>query len=123
MCTWNGSELKSYVNGTLIATKTSVTDWSGRSGRNFAINIGLNRIENIDGNIDEWAWLPTDESDNVSAIYNSGSPTDLSSYSPLFYYRMGEDDGGTGSTVTNQGSEIGDLTLTNGPTFSTDTPT
>ena len=123
MCTWNGSELKSYVNGTLLATTANVTEWNGRADRNFAINIGLNRIENIDGNIDEWAWLPTDESDNVSAIYNSGSPTDLSSYTPLFYYRMGEDDGGTGSTVTNQGSETGDLTLVNSPTFSTDTPT
>lgn len=123
MCTWSGSELKSYVNGTLIGTLTGVTEWRGRPGKNFAINIGRNRFSYMDGNIDEWAWLPTDESDNISAIYNNGSPTDLSSYSPLFYYRMGEDDGGTGSIVTNLGSETGNLTLTNGQTFSTDVPT
>ncbi len=122
MCTWSGSELKSYVNGTLIATKTSVTDWSGRSGRNFAINIGLNRIAYIDGKIDEWAWIPTDQSSAVADIYNSGVPTDLSSLSPLFYYRMGDNDEGTGSTVTNQGSGTGNLTLNNGAAFATDVP-
>ena len=122
MCTWSGSELKSYVNGTLIATLTSVTEWRGRPGRNFAITLGRNRITFIDGVIDEWAWIPTDQSSAVADIYNSGVPTDLSSLSPLFYYRMGDNDEGTGSTVTNQGSGTGNLTLNNGAAFATDVP-
>lgn len=123
MCTWSGSELKSYVNGTLIATLTGVTEWRGRPGRNFAINVGRNRIAYTDGKIDEWAWIPTDQSSAVADIYNSGVPSDLSSLSPLFYYRMGENDQGTGTTVTNMGSGTGNLTLNNGATFSTDVPT
>ena len=117
MVTWSGSETKTYVNGTLIGTQ-SATSWDGKSGRNFAISLGQgNRMTYFDGLIDEWAWIPTDQSSAVGDIYNSGVPTDLSSLSPLFYYRMGDNDDGTGSTVTNQGSGTGDLTLNNGASF------
>lgn len=61
---------------------------------------------------------------NVSTIYNSGEVGDISSLSPVAHWRMGDNDGGTGTTITNQGSASGiDGTLTNGPTFSTDVPT
>jgi len=61
---------------------------------------------------------------NVSTIYNSGEVGDISSLSPAAHWRMGDNDGGTGTTITNQGSASGiDGTLTNGPTFSTDVPT
>jgi hypothetical protein len=35
---------------------------------------------------------------------------------------MGENDGATGTTITDQGSGGNDATLVNGPTFSTDVP-
>ena len=59
---------------------------------------------------------------DVETIYNSGTAYDLSSYSPVSWWRMGDNDGGTGTTITNQGSGGNDGTLTNGPTFSTTVP-
>jgi hypothetical protein len=60
---------------------------------------------------------------NISTIYNSGEVGDISSLSPIAHWRMGDDDGATGTTITNQGSASGiDGTLTNGPTFSNDIP-
>jgi len=42
------------------------------------------------GNIDECAYWLSDESANLSTIYNSGVPNDLSSLSPISWWRMGE---------------------------------
>ena len=58
----------------------------------------------------------------VSAIYNSGAPADLTSYSPVGWWRMGDNDSGTGTTITDQGSGGNDATLVNGSTFSTTVP-
>ena len=44
-------------------------------------------------------------------------PTDISSLSPLGWWRMGDNDSGTGTTITDQGSGGNDGTLVNGPTF------
>ena len=59
---------------------------------------------------------------DVETIYNSGTAYDLSSYSPVSWWHMGDNDGGTGTTITNQGSGGNNGTLTNGPTFSTTVP-
>jgi hypothetical protein len=78
---------------------------------------------NLEGLIDELAIFDTAlSSSDVTSIYNSGSPDDLSSYSPVAWYRMGDNDGGTGTTITDQGSGGNNGTLTNGPTFSTTVP-
>jgi hypothetical protein len=74
------------------------------------------------GKIDEVAIWDSDQNSNVSTIYNGGTPADLSSLSPKSWWRMGDNDGGTGTTITDQGSDGNDGTLTNGPTFSTDVP-
>ena len=73
--------------------------------------------------MDELSFFNTELSvSDVTAIYNSGLPNDISSLSPVGWWRMGDNDGGTGTTVTDQGSGGNDGTLTNGPTFSTDVP-
>ena len=64
----------------------------------------------------------SDQSSNISSIYNSGVPNDISSLSPLHWWRMGDNNSGTGTTITDQGSGSNDGTLTNGPTFSSDVP-
>jgi len=51
-----------------------------------------------------------------------GVPADISSLNPVGWWRMGENDGGTGTTITDQGSGGNNGTLTNGPTFSTTVP-
>ena len=78
---------------------------------------------NTEGLCDEVAiWDSALSSSDITAIYNSGVPTDLTSYSPNGWWRMGDNDGGTGTTITDQGSGGNDGTLTNGPTFSTSVP-
>jgi hypothetical protein len=59
---------------------------------------------------------------DISTIYSGGTPDDISSLNPIGWWRMGDNDSGTGTTVTDQGSGGNDGTLTNGPTFSTDVP-
>ena len=59
---------------------------------------------------------------NVADIYNSGVPNDISSLSPVGWWRMGDNNSGSGTTITDQGSGGNDGTLTNGPTFSTTVP-
>jgi hypothetical protein len=58
----------------------------------------------------------------ITAMYNSGTPNDISSLNPVGWYRNGDNDGGTGTTITDQGSAGNNGTLTNGPTFSTTVP-
>ena len=74
------------------------------------------------GNIEEQSVFTTAlSSTEVSAIYNNGLPTDLTSQSNILaWYRCG--DGDTAPTLTdNIGSNDG--TMTNFTTFSTDVPT
>jgi hypothetical protein len=78
---------------------------------------------------DEYAMWDSDQSSNLSAIYNSGVPADLTSYSPVGWWRMGDIAGVTGTTITDQGVDANgdpsgnDGTFINSPTFSTDVPT
>ena len=59
---------------------------------------------------------------DITAIYNSGTPDNISSLSPVGWWRMGDNDGASGTTITDQGSGGNNGTLTNGPTFSTTVP-
>ena len=63
------------------------------------------------GELDELAVFTTAlSSANVTSIYNSGTPNDISSLSPLSWWRMGEEatfsnPGGSGNwTLVDQGS-------------------
>jgi len=51
-----------------------------------------------------------------------GEPVDISSLNPVGWWRMGDNNSGSGTTITDQGSGGNDGTLTNGPTFSSDVP-
>ena len=69
--------------------------------------------------VDEVAIFNTDQSSNVSSIYNSGVPGDLSSLSPLHWYRFEE---GSGTTATDSGTAGNNGTI-DGATYSTEVPT
>jgi hypothetical protein len=114
-----------YINGSQVATATdggAVNTVSQRPKNIGCIN--TSGLFPFNGKMDEFGWWDgtTLSSSDVTAIYNSGVPDDLSSYSPTNWWRMGDDDSGTGTTITDQGSGGNDGTLTNGPTFSTDIP-
>lgn len=73
-------------------------------------------------------------SSDITSIYNSGTPADLSSLSPVGWWRMGDGTGDTDSgggtpasgdtigTVVDQGSGGNNATGTNGPTYSNSVP-
>lgn len=100
------------------------------SGNGFHIGARLGTgsvYRPFDGKIDEFAVWSTDVSSDISTIYNGGAgAVDLNALStaPEIWWRMGDDDAGTGTTITNQGSEGSNAngTLVNGPIFSSDVP-
>jgi hypothetical protein len=130
VATYDGSEtasgLKVYVNADASSlTNNSLGSYSGMpsTGGNLEIGRFANGHSFFNGLVDEVAVFNSALSaSDVTAIYNSGVPADLTSYSPVGWYRMGDNDGGTGTTITDQGSGGNDGTLTNGPTFSSDVP-
>ena len=85
-----------------------------RSSTTATVNIGgMNPGTNqtFRGKLDEVSiWTKALSDDDVSDLYNSGTPTDISLSSSLkSWWRMGDNDGGTGTTVTDV-MGVGDAT-------------
>ena len=103
-----------YVDGVNYAIRTSHVGLGSYANANY---VGKGAY-NFNGLVDEFAIFNTELSaSDVTAIYNSGVPASLTSYSPLAWYRMGDNDSGTGTTVTDQGSGGNNGSLLNGATF------
>ena len=121
----DGTDLKIYVDGALEGTNAS----GGGTIQNGTTDFYIGRIEGLgslyrsfwNGSIDEVAVWNSDQSANASTIYNSGVPNDLTSLSPLSWWRCG--DGDTAPTLLDNGSESNNGTMENFTTFSTDVPT
>jgi len=115
-----------FLDGTQIGTVATPNTTATTSL--YDMKVGMSLIASVvsnllDGKMDEAAIFDYGlSSSEVAAIYNSGVPANLTSYSPVGWWRMGDNDGGTGTTVTDQGSGGNNATLTNGPTFSIDVP-
>lgn len=74
----------------------------------------------FNGNLDEGSYFDSELSaSDITTIYGTGVPNDISSLSPVGYWRFE----GTGTTATDNGSGANNGTLTNGVTRSTDIPT
>jgi hypothetical protein len=116
----NGSNTGQWV-GDIYSLNSAFVAFSDIGAARRHPTIGGNSYFN--GSIDEVAvWDSALSSSDISSIYNSGVPNDISSLSPAGWWRLGDNDSGTGTTITDQGSEGNDGTLTNGPSFSTDIP-
>jgi len=126
-----GTNMDFYIDNSLVMSRTNAGTHNA-AGTNLRIG-----SDSLYGNayssnilVDEFAIWPTDETSNRETIYNDGVPVDLSSIGgtsgngPDVWLRMGDNDAGTGTTVTNQGqsSTTNDGTLTNGASFSTTVP-
>ena len=97
--TGDGSDLKLYINGNAVGG--TQTDGDILIARFFSITTSYF----VDGKIDEFALFnSTLSSSDITAIYNSGVAADLASYSPLHWWRMGDINGGSGTTIADQGS-------------------
>ena len=117
----NGTNASLYLNGILEASTTSAPPTlSSNAGKN--LKIGSTQIfagYYIDGEFDEVALWGSDQSSNLSSIYTGSKPANLSSLNPDHWWRMGDGDGGVGTTVSDDGNASTPVngTLTNGATF------
>ena len=114
-----------YVNGVSRDTMSYTQSTMYNPDKSFLIGAVNNAsVESyMDGLIDELAIFDSALSaSQIASIYNGGKPQSLASYNPVGWWRMGDNDGATGSTITDQGSGGNNGTLTNGPSFSTTIP-
>jgi len=131
----NGTQLTYYVNG--VADNTVSMGLGTTNTGDLRIGYAPNDIRAFPGLIDEAAIFNSALSaSQITNIYRgeddggsggtNGIPGDLSTFNsnngPVGWWRMGDNNSGTGTIVTDQGSGGNDGTLTNGPTFSTDRP-
>ena len=119
MITYDGgtstSGMALFVDG-VSKTLTTATQNPSFTGNNStsatAVNVGSSSQWAggvLTGLIDEVAFWETDQSANISSIYNSGIPDDISSLSPVAWYRMGDSDTGVsnGSSTPTIVSNVG----------------
>ena len=120
----NGDDSVLYIDGSAAATGT-LPALGSSGGDSPSIGSFLNTGGFINGLIDEVAIFSSALSaTDVTSIYNSGVPADLTSLSPAGWWRMGENDSGSASgtigTVTDQGSGANNATGVNGAIYSSD---
>lgn len=118
----NGTNASLYRDGILEGSTTSApSTLSAVAGQNLKIGTALPIFSGyyIDGEFDEVAIWGSDQSSNISSIYTGTTPANLSGLNPDHWWRMGDADNGTGTTVTDDGtaSILVDGTLTNGAAF------
>ena len=113
----NSAKCNLYING---VKETNTTGYNVSSLNSSSSNFNIGRHENgassynnfFDGNIDEIALFDKELSQSeVTAIYNSGVPGDLTGHANLTdWWRCGDDNGGSGTTLTaNVGGVNGSL--------------
>ncbi len=111
----NLKTLGSGVTNTPINLQNTTMDFLiGASGTSSSYNYEFNGLQ------DEVSYFDSELSaSDVSTIYGTGVPNDISSLNPVGYWRFE----GTGTTATDSGSGGNNGTMTNFSTFSTDVPT
>jgi hypothetical protein len=122
----SADKAKAYIDGTEITQSTNTITGTTITSTTANLFVGSDPLVTNapwQGLVDEFALINSAlSSSDITSIYNSGVAADLSSYSPIGWWSMGDNDSGTGTTITDQGSGGNDGTLINGPTFSTDIP-
>ncbi len=107
----SSNNLNCYRNGTAFGS-------SGNNNKDFifdSIGGGINfNTWDFRGNLDEVAVWNSDQSSNIGSIYSASGAVDLTSLSPVSWWRMG-DPNGTASfpTITDEGSASNSATMIN----------
>ena len=125
----NSAKCNLYING---VKETNTTGYNVSSLNSSSSNFNIGRHQNgassynnfFDGNVDEIALFDKELSQSeVTAIYNSGVPGDLTGHANLTdWWRCGDDNSGTGTTLTaNVGGVNG--SLYNSASYETNVPT
>ena len=122
--TYDGSNVKIYIDGVLKGTLSATGSINSNNELMMLGDAGYGGFSQIlNGNLDEVSIYSRGLTQSeVTSIYNSGTPNDVSSISNIeAWWRMG--DGDTSPTLTDNGSGGNNGTMTNFTTFSTDVPT
>jgi len=120
--TTNANGIKVYVDGVNVNSFTASNAGIFSSSGSTLIGAYQTASWFANANIDEVAvWDSELSASDVTSIYNGGIPNDISSLSPLSWWRCG--DGDTAPTLIDNGSGGNNGTMTNFSTFSTDVPT
>ena len=108
---YTSKEIKAYVDGN-TTPEVSVTNALFRSKRVYIATVNGSSGPFFTGNVDECGlWYSVLTTANVTSIYNSGAPGDLSALSPVGWWRNG--DGATYPTIPDEGSGGNAGTMTN----------
>ena len=103
---YNG--MKIYLNGVDISSSNvTLNTYTAMHNMSAPLTIGEYFGNYASGNIDEAAVFNSELSQSdITTIYNSGVPNDISSFNPLSWWRMGEAASYTGRewVLTDQGS-------------------
>ena len=117
---YNGITL--YVNGVAETPTTGGGSYTAMTNTVTDVELGRYATRELNGAMDEVAIFSSELSaSDITSIYNGGEPNDISSLSPLSWWRCG--DGDTAPTLTDNGSGGNNGTMTNFSTFSSDVPT
>ena len=125
----NSAKCNLYIDG----VKETNTQGSNQTALNSSTsNFNIGRHQNgasaynnyFDGNVEEISFYDKElNQSEVTAIYNSGTPTDLTSHANLTdWWRCGDNNGGTGSTLTAATGGVNG-TLYNSASYESDVPT
>ena len=80
-----------YINGNEETVTTSGGAYTAMSNTSQPVEIGKHLTSELLGNIDEIAIFNSELSaSDITSIYNSGTPNDLTSLNPVAWYRMGD---------------------------------
>mgnify|MGYP003644441256 CR=1 FL=1 len=80
-----------YINGDEETVTTSGGAYTAMSNTSQPVQIGKHLTSELLGNIDEVAIFNSELSaSDITSIYNSGTPNDLTSLNPVAWYRMGD---------------------------------
>ena len=115
LITNDGSTTDIFLNGnsSAIATGSDTTNYEA-CGLTLGKYFGNNSYS-FSGSIDEFAIFGSDQTSNLSTIYNSGVPGNLTSLNPLAWWRCGDgDEGGSGTTIYDNSINSHNGTLNNG---------
>lgn len=111
----SGNSLEIFLNGASFSASQTA---SGNHRLNQIGGISSNFYE---GSVNNAAFWNSDQSANISTIYNAGSPNDISGLSPLLWYRFGNGD--TYPTITdNVGTNDGTMQNMSAANFVADVP-
>ena len=115
--TFSAGELVLYIDGSEVsytATNAGTGVAATLHSENVSFDIGRNGSFYSTGDMDEVSLFDKALSQSeVTSIYNSGTPNDISSLSPLAWWRMGDSNSRGSNTVIDVSGNGNDATLEN----------